>query len=730
MPGLRAFLKESGFVGELRTLPLIESLSPERLAAFVERARHNDPSYDPPDFSLWKQIVSPPGVSPEGMARVLRESNQVETAYVMQATRPPDHMPDDLSIQQGYLSAIDGIDARSAWKYPGGDGAGIGFVDLEQGWKLDHVDLPAGITSISGDNLAFRSHGTSVLGIVLMADNGIGGIGIAHACVGRVVSQHRYSGSFNTADAILDAADNMAYGDVLLLEAQDFDPVLGTENWPVEIAEAVYEAIRGTTAAGIIVIEAAGNGAHDLDSYTNQNGAHIFDRAHRDSGAIMVGAATSSSPHTRNALSNYGRRIDCFAWGADITTTTTNLAGTTSDYSPPHFDGTSGASAIVAGAALSVQGLAANALGYRLSPSAILEYLVTGGTPSADPDIDRIGVMPNLSAILSGNGLNVAPDLYLRDHIGDDGDPTNGPVCTSPDIIVRRTAVADPRASFGTGSGTENDSMLSDDVDPAFDHQLYVRVLNRGGTEAADVSVDIYWAPPATLVTPNLWNLIGTADLASVPAGGVIEVSRAVSWSSASIPSAGHYCFVAVAGNDYDPKATPAAFPDFDAFVAFIHNNNSVAWRNFNVLVGLPSATEPSEHPEEPTPDGFYALPFWVPGAFDTARRFQLEAIGSLPAGSRAFLEAPARFANLLRARPSEIEYDKHNKTARIPLHPSGTQRLGEAMLHARNVAPCRLLVSIPEHSRRYVYDFAIRQMYKGREAGRITWRFAALPRK
>ena len=61
LPGLQAFLKEVGFKGTLRVLPLVESLSPERLAALVERARHNDPSYDPPDFSLWKQIVSPPG---------------------------------------------------------------------------------------------------------------------------------------------------------------------------------------------------------------------------------------------------------------------------------------------------------------------------------------------------------------------------------------------------------------------------------------------------------------------------------------------------------------------------------------------------------------------------------------------------------------------------------------------------------------------------------------------
>jgi len=125
-----------------------------------------------------------------------------------------------------------------------------------------------------------------------MVDNTIGGVGIVPAAKARVVSQHRADGSYNTADAILDAAANMNFGDIMLLEAQETDPVGGMYYWPVEIADANYEAIRVATALGITVVEAGCNGGYDLDAYTNLAGKHIFDRSkpdeYRESGAVMV----------------------------------------------------------------------------------------------------------------------------------------------------------------------------------------------------------------------------------------------------------------------------------------------------------------------------------------------------------------------------------------------------------------------------------------------------------
>jgi hypothetical protein len=710
-------------------MPLVESVAPRRLAELVDRARRNDPEYQPADFSAWFQVVCPPSVRADDLARAVRGLEDVETAYVMRPGPPPVNPADDpRNASQGYLDAApNGIDARYAWTFAGGggDGAGTAYVDMEQGWNLSHEDLAAaGITLMSGVNNAFFYHGTSVLGEVSMVDNTLGGVGIAPAASARVISQWRTAASYNTADAIVSAAADMAFGDVLLLEAQEYDPVGGLYYWPVEIVDANYDAIRLATALGIVVVEAACNGGYDLDPYVNLAGHRIFDRSSadfRDSGAIMVGAASSATPHTRLGFSNHGNRVDCYAWGQSIDTTSTNSTGSDNTLYTTGFSGTSGASPIVVGAALIVQGIAQSTLSYRFSPHELREILITNGTPSADPPVDRIGVMPDLHAILTGDVINLAPDLYLRDYVGDTGNPTAGFVSQSPDIIVRGTAVADPQAAFGDGSGTENDATLSEDVETGHDHFVYVRTLNRGGSDATNVSVDVYWAPPSTLVTPNLWNAIGTATLPSVPTGDVLTVADAVTWVSAEIPAKGHYCFVGVAGNAEDPPPPPTAFSTFDNFLTYITNNNNVVWRNFDVVDGPPSASPPQ---------GFYKMGFLIAGAFDTTRPFQIEALGRLPRRSRALLEVPAWLADALRPRPCEVKYDDDHGTAVIPLNPAGTQRLGTAMLHAKSTAKCRLLVQIPAPARRHAYEFGIRQLYKRIEVGRLTWRFPALQQR
>ena len=392
-----------------------------------------------------------------------------------------------------------------------------------------------------------------------------------------------------------------------------------------------------------------------------------------------------------------------------------NSAGTDNTLYTTGFNGTSGASPIVVGAALIVQGMAEASLGYRFSPRELREILRMDGTPSANPPADLIGVMPDLNAIITNGHLNLAPDPYLRDYVGDDGDPTSGMVSSSPDIIVRHAPVADPQAAYGAGSGTENDGNLSQVVETGHDHTLYVRLQNRGGSTAAPVDVDLYWSPPATLVTPNLWNFIGAVGLPTLPTGNVLTVSGPVTWPQAAIPGPGHYCFVAVAGSPLDPKPDPTAFITFDNFVTYVENNNNVAWRNFNVVAGPPSAEEPP---------GFHALPFLAPGAFDTSRLFALETIGRLPKGSRAILETPEWLAEALRPHPVRVQHDEKRRVARISLNPHGVQRIGEAILHAKSKAECRLLVSIPEEANRHGYEIAVRQLYKNREVGRVTWRF------
>jgi hypothetical protein len=334
----------------------------------------------------------------------------------MRPVPPPAGPAEAQNLVQGYLDpGVDGIGARCAWKFEGGKGLGIGFVDMERGWNLNHEALPPGIPIISGDNYDEQAHGTSVLGVVLMGNNPVGGAGIAPDSTGRVVSQWQ-PGGINNFDAIHSVFDSMKFGDVLLLEVQEKDPdrpdaFWADNSWPAEIAPGTYDILQWANALGIVVVEAAANGGNDLNGYTTGVGDRIFDSGVRDSGAIMVGAASSDYPHV--PLGNTGTRIDCYAWGQNIQTASSNGDGTdNSAYTPPPvwgFGGTSGASAIVAGAALVVQGLAQACGRDRFSPAELRQILKTNGTKSAGGLSNVIGVMPNLCNIITDNRLDLQP---------------------------------------------------------------------------------------------------------------------------------------------------------------------------------------------------------------------------------------------------------------------------------------------------------------------------------
>jgi hypothetical protein len=383
------------------------STLPEHTLRSLSQAPASQRAAVPPSFTQYFAIECPAGVDPEAVARTVASWSNVETAYVEAGPVPPPVNPadDPLNADQDYEDAApSGIDARWAWAQA--DGSGVGFVDMERGWTLNHEDLAgAGINIISGINKDYPGHGTAVLGEVVMVDNTIGGVGIAPLASARVVSQWRDATTYNTAEAILSAAAVMQSGDVLLLEAQTkTSPTSGY--LPVEVEQATFDAIQYATSNGIIVVEAGGNGSNDLDTYTDSNGKFILNRNSndfRDSGAIMVGAASSSTPHSRSSFSNYGSRIDCYGWGDNIDTSGDGWTGNSTTAYTTSFGGTSGASPMVAGSALIVQSWLIKHGNQRYSPSMMRSVLSnpTLNTASADPSNDRIGVMPNLQQIIS-----------------------------------------------------------------------------------------------------------------------------------------------------------------------------------------------------------------------------------------------------------------------------------------------------------------------------------------
>jgi serine protease len=242
-----------------------------------------------------------------------------------------------------------------------------------------------------------------------------------------------------------------------------------------------------------------------------------------------------------------------------------------------------------------------------------------------------------------------------------------------------------------------------------------VRVLNRGGSAATNVDATVYWSPPATLVTPNLWTLVGAVNIPNVPAGNLLTVSDGLVWPSGSIPATGHYCFVGLIGTPSDPAPGPADFLIWDNFLSFIKNNNNVTWRNFNVVNNVPPSAGAAG-----VPPGYVALPFLTPGAPDHARKFGLEVLARLPEGARVILEAPQYLLDMLEHRPP---YKKaKGGVGRVPIKAHGRHALGSALLPARAKPRLQLFVQIPETLRDQPYQIAVRQLYRREEVGRITW--------
>jgi hypothetical protein len=627
---------------------------------------------------------------------------------------------DPYNSGQGYQDAApDGIDARWMWTQPNGEGAGIGIVDVEGGWQVTHEDLAGkSPTLIHGVQYAsWVDHGTAVLGEILAIDNAAGVVGIAPA-VGSVRMSSIYDATLtqNVTDALAAAVAAMSVGEILLIELQ-------TGFKPVEIFDDRLDVIRLATARGITVVEAAGNGNTDLDAWTTGGGLHRLDRTSPDfvdSGAIMVGASVSAVPHERWWASNFGSRIDCFAWGENVTTTgygnLDNGGGNADRWYTNTFQGTSSASPIIVGAAALVQSSYRAMTGTLLSPGQLRALLSNPATGTAQGATvaGAIGVMPNLAAIVPTLGL--VPDLYLRDAVGDTGViPWPGAISVSPDVIVRPAPVANPQLAYGEGSGTENASTLGYEVESGQDNTIYVRVRNRGGAAAANVVATVYWSPVSTLVTPSSWNRIGSVTLPSVPVGDVLTVSPALTWPKADIPANGHYCFVVTLQHPNDPSPPIPGPLDWNSFQDMIRAHNNVTWRNFNVVNILPD-----------TPDATPVFPFRLTGAEDRALRFGLEIERRLPTDAVLELEGPLMLLRALRGgRPWKLVEGKGRGQGRLILPALPRIVLDEVRIPRGKGQPCAFKMHPRKGRVMYGHGVAIRQTYRGEEVGRVQWQFA-----
>lgn len=430
--GIEKFIKEEKqdpeFIGILAEYPnvtinrLFNSLNPKEIKNLGKEIK--DSNHISSNLLNYYIVETQDDIDVQALLTKIEKSPLVETAYLQEEEAPPEERLPNLSVnpydeprltRQGYLEPAPlGINAPYAWGIKGGDGKGTTFVDMEYGWLFSHEDLVnQKIELISGQNKSeHHDHGTSVLGIVSAEDNNIGGIGIAPKAKVKVVSQIRDNGNYNTADAILSAVNNMQAGDILLLEAQATYDGYGDKNYlPVEVKPDIFDAIRLGANKGIIIIEAGANGGNDLDQFRDRSGKQVLNRNSpdfKDSGAIMVGAASARVPHKRSYFSNYGSRVDVYGWGNAVDTTDAKPSEFITNLYTSSFAGTSSASPIIAGAAASIQGIAKNNQGKVYTPSQLRDILSdpSTGTKSNDPISDKIGVLPDLKAILSKLGFS------------------------------------------------------------------------------------------------------------------------------------------------------------------------------------------------------------------------------------------------------------------------------------------------------------------------------------
>ncbi|MEK5251576.1 S8 family peptidase [Bacillus sp. FSL R9-9530] len=430
--GIEKFIKEEkqdpeliGILAEYQNVTinrLFSSLNPKEIKNLGKEIKDSD--HISSNLLNYYIVETQGDIDVQALLVKFEKSSLVETAYLQEEEAPPEERLSNLSVnpydeprltRQGYLEPAPlGINAPYAWSIKGGDGKGTTFVDMEYGWLFSHEDLVnQKIELMSGQNKSeHHDHGTSVLGIVSAEDNNIGGIGIAPKAKVKVVSQIRDNGMYNTADAILSAVNNMQAGDILLLEAQATYEGYGDKNYlPVEVKPDIFDAIRLGTNKGIIIIEAGANGGNDLDQFRDRNGKQALNRNSpdfKDSGAIMVGAASARVPHKRSYFSNYGSRVDVYGWGNAVDTTDAKPREFMTNLYTSSFSGTSSASPIIAGAAASIQGIAKNNQGKVYTPSQLRNILSdpSTGTKSNDPASDKIGVLPDLKAIVSKLGFS------------------------------------------------------------------------------------------------------------------------------------------------------------------------------------------------------------------------------------------------------------------------------------------------------------------------------------
>ena len=456
-----------------RTPQAAESTWGEAAAALrvgAGRLRVEAATHGPPDLSLFYRLAVSesgdedpeefarrlPGSGPDELADSLADlTSVVHAAYFK--PRPygasvtagadaayPDARPDPAPGLPGSRPA--GIDAQSAWSWPGGHGEGVRIVDVEDAWCFTHEDLlltTGGSVDVqASSSVEERNHGTAVAGMLSGDVNTIGIVGICPAAQFEGVSIAGEPGG--SAAALRRAAERLRAGDVLLVESHNAGPTTAfngvDRRTNGRTASSRWSSTRMTsrrsgtpwiaaswwwplpemgesTSPSVTKVARRGRGGRRVpwpNPFLRDPGG--------DSGSILVGAgaAPGSARPARSRLkfSNYGICIDAQGWGEKVATAGGKGDGRAHDlqggrdedrWYTASFSGTSSAAAMVAGAVVGLQGIV-RAMGRSpLTPREVRTLLRETGTaqtagPDGDPATHRVGSLPDLRQLIDRLG--------------------------------------------------------------------------------------------------------------------------------------------------------------------------------------------------------------------------------------------------------------------------------------------------------------------------------------
>ena len=392
-----------------RAAPMVEEQDLANLRRRAERnVRREMPDLDLFYFAHLPEVDSETAQKFLDQLRLLRV---VEVAYFQPIPFDTADIPPtttiDVTPSQGYFRAAPaGIDVDFARNFSAGRGQGVRIADIESGWHLGHEDLPRASFGFGVNWI--NSHGTAVLGQIAAEENGFGANGIVPLSMigtSSVTNLDPFQGVYfySVASALLMASKVLRVGDIALIEQhfQHFgtrlvcdtttDPCKNCSIPPwvaVEEFATEHAAISQLTAAGVVVVEAAGNGRTEVTPASTW-----------DSGAIVVGAGNIRLEPM--CWSNFGPRVNVQGWGDSIVGTTgygdlQANGGDANQWYTMTFAGTSSASPIVVGAAAIIQSTRAAAGLPPLNSYDMRSLLMTTGTPQAAGTSPNIGPLPDL----------------------------------------------------------------------------------------------------------------------------------------------------------------------------------------------------------------------------------------------------------------------------------------------------------------------------------------------